>query len=157
MKEYQKVYEYLIAHPDESLQSIGRQFNIYPAKLKRNVSRIYGYDFDARLALIEKKREEYIYSKWPEMREALDTEDINYFHIATRFGISREKLSELIKEHGYDIKARGNRIRRTANIGRTKQGYRGEVQQTMKGESMAGEMSLQAHTLPFNEWWRLAA
>ena len=157
MKEYQKVYEYLLAHPDESLQSIGRQFNIYPPKLKRNVARIYGYDFDARLSLIEQKHNEYVQSRWPAMKEALDTEDINYFYIAKRFGISRERLSALIKEHGYDIKARGSRIRRTANIGRKKNSYRGEVQQTMKGESMAGDMSLQAHTLPFNEWWRLAA
>jgi len=157
MTIYQKVYEHLLTHPDQSLQSIGKIYGLYPENFKRNIERLYGYDFDARLARIKKQQEDHVNAMWPKMRKALDSENCKYFEIATRYGVTKGQLQQLIKQHGYDLYGRANRIRRIAGMCRPKTDYNGKKPISYVSESIAGEMSLQAHTLPFKEWGGLAA
>ena len=149
MNNYAKIHQYLIDNPDASLESVSRQFNVPPGRIKRNVARLYGYGFDDRFALIEQKKTDYEQSQWPAMKEALDTEDVNYWRVAQRFSISRDRLSRLIKTNGYDIKARANRIRRKAN---TKIAV-----QKRKVENKQVEQAVLIHSLPLKDLWKAVA
>lgn len=147
----ESIYKYLMEHPECGRNQAARYFNVNPSTLQLRITQNYNFSFLDRYNAIKANRKKLFEDNWPEIKKALDTESVCMQVVANRYGISRDVMRQMVIASGYDIKARTKRLKQRSHKVNPRKGVKA-ICQSYQSESMAGTLSLKAHTLLMNEW-----